>query len=126
MYNDNRIQLNASLKFNPAGELISRDLLINFREQNVEDCSKLLSDFTRKFNLNLGLAESKQLPQPQGQVVVVKHEQPRVEDKPAPRCPKCDVPMQLKFCRKPGRYFNTSFFSCPNWALTGCLEKVAA
>src|ERR1017187_4235552 len=65
---ENRIQLNANLRFAPSGELTSRDLLINFREQDLDRCCELVADFSKRFNLNIGLAPN-QLPQPQAMQV---------------------------------------------------------
>lgn len=120
---ENKIQLNASLKFNPQGELIGRDLLVNFREESVEECCQLLADFTRRFNLNLGLVESPQLQSPQGKAVTVTYQKPEQERVPAPRCPRCLVPMQRYASKyKPNSYW----LGCPNFRLTGCLEKMPA
>lgn len=117
---NNRVQLNASLRFAPNGELMSRDLLINFREGSVESCQQLVVDFAKRFNLNLGLAVN-QLPQPQIMPVAVKTSQDEQEQLPTPRCRRCNVPMQ----RYASKYKPNSFWlGCPNFRVNGCLEKM--
>jgi len=103
----NKIQLNANLRFNPAGQLVGRDLLINFREQSVAECVKLLNDFNRQFNLNLGLPEAKP-----AEVAVSE----------IPRCRRCNVPMR----KMQSKFSSNAWYGCPNWRVNGCLEKQPA
>jgi hypothetical protein len=119
---ENRIQLNANLRFAPSGELTSRDLLINFREQDLDRCCELVADFTKRFNLNLGLAPNL-LPQPQATAVAVKVHQDEQDQLPVPRCPRCNVEMRRYASKfRPNSYW----LGCPNFRVNGCLEKLPA
>lgn len=119
---NNRVQLNASLRFSPTGELMSRDLLINFREGSVESCQQLVVDFAKRFNLNLGLAAN-QLPEPQTAPVAVKIRHDERDNLPAPMCPRCHVQMR----RYASKYRPNSYWlGCPNFRVNGCLEKMPA
>ena len=110
-----KIQSNASLRFNPAGELIGRDLLINFREQSVADCVKLLGDFNRQFNLNLGLPEQIAQTEPQTEVQVLPADTPT-------NCPRCHAPLiRRKVTKQDSKSYGKEFLGCVNYYKKGCL-----
>ncbi len=107
-----KVQLNASLRFNPSGELISRDLLINFREESVDECVKLLGDFNRQFNINLGLAEQ---PKIASQTTILPSDAPS-------DCPRCLVPLiKRKVSNRESASYGKEFLGCGNYARKGCL-----
>lgn len=88
----------------------------------LDRCCELVADFSKKFNLNLGLAPNL-LPQPQAVPVAVKVRQDEQDQLPAPRCPRCNVEMRRYASKfKP----NTYWLGCPNFRVNGCLEKLPA
>lgn len=107
-----RVQLNASLRYSPSGELVSRDLLINFREESVDECVKLLGDFNKQFNINLGLAEQ---PQIANQATIGPADAPS-------NCPRCLVPLIKRTVNNPeSTSYKKVFLGCGNFTKKGCL-----
>jgi ssDNA-binding Zn-finger/Zn-ribbon topoisomerase 1 len=112
-----KVQLNASLRFSPSGELISRDLLLNFREQSVDEVVQLLGDFTRKFNINLGLPERtvETRPQPEAPTATLPTGTPT-------NCPRCMAPLiRRKVGNKNSASYGKEFLGCGNYTKRGCL-----
>jgi hypothetical protein len=108
-----KVQLNASLRFSPTGELISRDLLLNFREQSVDEVVQLLGDFTKKFNINLGLPEPAK--EPSNAVTTIPADTPTA-------CPRCHAPLlRRKVNNRNSTSFGKEFLGCTNYARKGCL-----
>lgn len=104
-----KVQINASLRFNPTGELIGRDLLLNFREDTVDNAVILLSDFSKKFNLNLGISPT---PLP-----ATKPLEP-ITPKPAlpTRCKQCGAGLVKRTVKKfDSKYYGRTFLSCSNY-----------
>jgi len=110
----NKVQLNCSLRFSPDGAVVGRNVLINIRENSVAECMRLLSQFKGHLDLGTAIVTTQQ---PTRQIAEVNEN--------APSCDRCHVPLIKRVCRKVGsKYFNKSFWSCPNWARNGCLTTV--
>lgn len=111
-----KLQVNASLKFSPTGELLSRDLLLNFREQSVEEVVTLLGDFSRKFNLNLGIVPTTGTEAP-AITKPVSNSTPLLPT----QCERCGAVLVKRTVRKAGHQrYGQSFLGCSNYR-TGCL-----
>src|SRR3989344_4308966 len=115
METSNKIQLNASLKFSPDGTLLSRDLLVNFRESSVPDCLKLLNDFNNQFKINLGLLT------PGAQTVETKPvEATAVLAADVPKsCERCGAELVMRVIKKPGPNFGKKLMGCSAFSRLG-------
>ncbi len=112
-----KVQINASLRFNPSGELVGRDLLLNFREDSVENAVLLLSDFSRRFNLNLGLSSPVTT---EGQKPPTPNTEKTKSILPT-QCDRCGAGLVQRTVKKlDSRHYGKSFLGCSNYR-TGCL-----
>jgi hypothetical protein len=124
------------LSFNcrTAGErVIERSTLVNIRTDSVDEATALYNELVEKLGQGAIISEHEYLPQvpnrlpvrlpaPYDKPVPIRLNQEQ-ESEYTPRCRRCDVSMkkmQSKF--KPG----TSWWGCPNYRTTGCLEKMPA
>ncbi len=107
---ERKFQLNASLRYSPTGELLSRDLLLNFYGSSVENCASLLAEFRRKFNLPLGLQEAQATqPKPKEPIAILQAKAPS-------NCPRCSASLIERQSKRDGR----KFWGCMNFARKGC------
>ncbi len=119
--NDNKVQLNASLRFSPDGQLVGRDILVNVRENSVEDAMRIISDLGRRLSLNLGLPNKTTVPvvsqQPQTPAATAR----AIREPESPgRCERCSSPLVLRTAQR-GPRAGSRFWSCSSFRSRGCL-----
>jgi len=116
--------------------VLERSTLVNIRTDSVDEATELYRELMAKLGKDAIISEHEQLPQIPTRVPVrlpepgFRNEPVRVnqsnDSEQPPLCPRCEIPMTLRVVKKPGKYLNTRFYGCRNWARNGCLERIPA
>ena len=95
----NKIQINGTINQAADGTIISKSIMINVREEDLNKAYSLYSELERKINGGAEILEGKAV----GRNILR-----------TPMCPNCDKPMILRTSKKGEKFFGCSAFPACN------------